>query len=201
MRYPVRIGIDLDNTIINYERAFANAAAALGLTHTDGLGKTELRDRIRLDAGEDEWQRVQAHVYGPAIGDAEPYAGVEAFFEHANARGVPLVIVSHRSEFAAAAPHGTNLRTAARLWLETRGFVRAGVPEVFFESTRRGKCERIASTGCTLFIDDLSEVFEDPAFPEGVERWLFLPAGGAGNLAVADRTFGTWAALREAALP
>jgi len=24
----VRIGIDLDNTIINYERAFANAAAA-----------------------------------------------------------------------------------------------------------------------------------------------------------------------------
>ena len=48
----MRIGIDLDNTIINYERAFGTAAAGLGLTFRDGAGKTELRDRIRaLDAG------------------------------------------------------------------------------------------------------------------------------------------------------
>jgi hypothetical protein len=198
----VRIGIDLDNTIINYERAFANAATALGLTRTGGAGKTELRDRIReLDAGEEQWMRVQAQVYGPAIDEAVPYDGVEAFFERAHAYGVPIVIVSHKSEFAAAAPHGTNLRTAARAWLEARGFVHAGVPELYFESTRREKCERIASTGCTLFIDDLTEVFEDPAFPRGVERWLFAPAGPDAHAAVADRTFRTWNELREAALP
>jgi hypothetical protein len=198
----VRIGIDLDNTIINYERAFANAAAALGLARTGGAGKTELRDRIRLlEAGEEQWMRVQAHVYGPAIDEAVPYDGVEAFFERANACGVPIVIVSHKSEYAAAAPSGTNLRTAARAWLEARGFIHAGVPEVYFESTRQEKCERIASTGCTLFIDDLTEVFEDPAFPQGVERWLFAPAGTDGHAAVADRTFASWTALREAALP
>jgi hypothetical protein len=113
----VRSGIDLDNTIINYERAFANAAAALGLARTGGAGKTELRDRIRLlEAGEEQWMRVQAHVYGPAIDEAVPYDGVEAFFERANACGVPIVIVSHKSEYAAAAPSGTNLRTAARAW-------------------------------------------------------------------------------------
>jgi hypothetical protein len=198
----VRIGIDLDNTIINYERAFAKAAATLGLTSTDGRGKTELRDRIRLlDAGEERWMRVQAHVYGPAIDDAVPYEGVEGFFERASARGVPLVIVSHKSEFAAAAPQGTNLRTAALRWLEMRGFVRNGAPEVFFESTRREKCERIASTGCTLFIDDLTEVFEDPAFPAGVQRWFFAPAGDEAHAGIVDRTFRSWAALAEAALP
>jgi hypothetical protein len=198
----VRIGIDLDNTIINYERAFANAAAALGLTRTGGAGKTELRDRIReLDAGEEQWMRVQAHVYGPAIDEAVPYDGVEAFFERANACGVLLVVVSHKSEFAAAAPNGTNLRTAAQAWLEARGFVHAGVPQIFYESTRREKCERIASTGCTIFIDDLTEVFADPAFPRGVERWLFAPAGNPADADVADRTFASWAELCEAALP
>lgn len=197
----MRVGIDLDNTIINYERAFANVAAALGLTHAEGFGKMQIRDWIRdLEQGEDQWQRVQAQVYGPAIGDAVPYDGVEAFFAAANARGVPLVIVSHKSEFAAAAPHGTNLRTAAQAWLEERGLVRNGVPAVFYESSRREKCERIADTGCTIFIDDLTEVFEDPAFPAGVERWLFVPSGDAAS-PHADRVFRSWAAMREEALP
>lgn len=195
----MRIGIDLDNTIINYERAFAVAAAALGLSCVDGAGKTEVRDRIReLEAGEERWQRVQAQVYGPGIGAALPYDGVAAFFERARAKGVPLTIVSHKSEFAAAAPNGTNLREAARRWLDEHGL---GWPEVFFEATRREKCERIARSGCTVFIDDLTEVFSDSAFPPGVERWLFQPAGADAPAVLADRTFRTWTALREAALP
>jgi hypothetical protein len=195
----VRIGIDLDNTIINYERAFAAAAAALGLACVDGAGKTVVRDRIReLEAGEEQWQRVQAQVYGPGIGAALPYDGVTAFFERARARRVPLIIVSHKSAFAAAAPDGPNLRAAARGWLDAHGL---GWPDVFFESTRREKCERIARAGCTVFIDDLTEVFADPAFPPGVERWLFEPAGSTLPAGLADRVFHTWTALREAALP
>lgn len=195
----MRIGIDLDNTIINYERAFAAAAAGLGLSRVDGAGKTELRDRIReLEAGEEQWQRVQAQVYGPGIGAALPYDGVAAFFERARAQRVPLTVISHKSAFAAAAPDGPNLRDAARSWLDAHGL---GWPDVFFESTRREKCERIARCGCTLFIDDLTEVFADPAFPPGVERWLFEPAGAGVPAGVADRVFHSWPALLEAALP
>lgn len=198
----MRIGIDLDNTIINYERAFGTAAAALGLTCAEGAGKTEVRDRIRaLDAGETHWQRVQAQVYGPSIGDALPYAGVEQFFERASACGIPLVIVSHKSVVAAAAPDGPNLRTAALQWLDDHRLVRDGEPGVFFEATRREKCERIARSGCTVFIDDLVEVFADPAFPAGVERWLFAPAGVPPSSSAVDRVFASWAALRDAALP
>lgn len=198
----MRIGIDLDNTIINYERAFGMAAAALGLSCVDGAGKTELRDRIRLLAdGEAHWQRVQAHVYGPAIEEARPFEGVREFFTRARQYGVPLVIVSHKSTFAAATPNGPNLRTAAHSWLQAHGLVGSHGPEVYFESTRREKCERIARTGCTLFIDDLPEVFTDPDFPGGVERWLFAPAGAAADPSVAERTFKSWTALREAALP
>jgi hypothetical protein len=196
----VPIGIDLDNTIINYERAFGIAAAALGFSFVDGVGKTEVRDRIRaLAGGEERWQQVQAHVYGVAIGEAEPYAGVETFFERALERSVPLVIVSHKSRFAAAAPNGPDLRTAALGWLEARQLVRSGEPRVFFESTRREKCERVGRSGCTIFIDDLTEVFTDPAFPRGVERWLFAPAGGPVESTVADRVFRSWSAIGEAA--
>jgi hypothetical protein len=44
---------------------------------------------------------------------------------------------------------------------------------VFFESTRAEKLSRIAELGCDWFIDDLAEVFSDPAFPPGVRRILF----------------------------
>lgn len=197
----MRIGIDLDNTIINYERAFERAAAGLGMFDVAGIGKTGVRDRIRLlDDGEMHWQRVQAHVYGPAIGTAEPYAGVAEFFAAARARGAQLAIVSHKSEFAAAAPDGTNLRDAATVWLAERGIVRAGDPPVFFESTRAAKCERIASLELDVFIDDLTEVFFDAAYPRRVARWLFAPAGASAEEAAhADRVFASWDALRAAA--
>jgi hypothetical protein len=50
---------------------------------------------------------------------------------------------------------------------------------VFFEGTRAEKLARIAALGCDWFIDDLAEVFSDPAFPQGVRRILFAPAQGA----------------------
>ena len=68
-----------------------------------------------------------------------------------------------------------------------------GIPieRVFFESTRAAKLERICALGCTHFIDDLEEVFSDPAFPARVLPILFaatspeaLPGGyyGPGGL-------------------
>ena len=62
-----------------------------------------------------------------------------------------------------------NLRDAARGWLQTSGMLGThGVPEehLYFESTRAEKIARIIQLRCTHFIDDLEEVFNDPAFPD-----------------------------------
>jgi len=196
----VRLGIDLDNTIIDYTHAFAEAAAAenvAGVPVSDG--KTALRDGVRaLPDGEAIWQRVQALAYGPLIERAEPFAGVEAFFARARERGVMLAIVSHKSEFAAAAPAGPNLRACAQGWLDARGLVRNGEPAVFFEATRAAKCARIVELGLTHFIDDLVEVFEDPAFPRACVRWLFAPDGAPAHVP-AERVFRNWTDLAAAA--
>jgi hypothetical protein len=61
-----RIGLDLDNTLISYDRSFCSAAIERSLVPADFVGsKRDVRDRVRLlPAGELQWQRLQAHVYG-----------------------------------------------------------------------------------------------------------------------------------------
>ena len=59
-----RIGLDLDNTIIDYRRLFAEVAFGLGLVGADFVGdKFLLRQAVRaLPEGERRWTELQAEV-------------------------------------------------------------------------------------------------------------------------------------------
>jgi hypothetical protein len=195
----MRIGIDFDNTIVDYDAVFLATARERGLVPAAfSGGKTALRDAIRRGPGEDEWTRLQAEVYGPRILQAVPYAGFAGFLGAALAAGAELFIVSHKTEFAAADPDGVNLRDGARAWLEANGFVGAGAiaPEaVYFEGTREEKLRRIEALGVEAFIDDLAEVFEEASFPASVQRLLFVPSGPPH---AQYATFGSWEAIGAA---
>jgi hypothetical protein len=188
----LRIGIDFDNTIVDYRPVFLAAARTLGLVDASFAAgdKTEIRDRLRaLPGGEARWQQLQAHVYGVAIEAAPPYAGIERFLDEARRRGAELAIVSHKTRFAAAAPGGADLQAAARRWLGERGLVGAGgIAEaaVFFEPTRNAKLDRVRSLELTHFVDDLDEVLDDPAFPAGTRAVRFRESWEA----VFDDVFG-----------
>ena len=143
--------------------------------------KREIRDRIRqLSDGENEWQRVQAVVYGPRMGEARVIDGVRGFFDLCRRHQTKVFIVSHKTEFARFDETGTHLRTAAVLWMKKNGFFKAdgfslSQEDIYFESTRLEKIERIRRLGCTHFIDDLEEVFLEDAFPTSVEKILYAP--------------------------
>ena len=68
----IRIGIDLDNTIISYDKAFQLAAITSGLVDENcKLNKKAIRDLIRKKPdGEFDWQKLQGYVYGEGIVDA-----------------------------------------------------------------------------------------------------------------------------------
>jgi hypothetical protein len=189
------VGLDLDNTIVDYGDAFAHAAVELGVDAPAG-GKTALRDALRAQpGGEQRWREIQAYAYGPGMGRARAFPGVEDFFRRARCCGVSLRVISHKTP-SAAARSDVDLRAAARAWLARQPFAQ-DVP-VVFAATREEKLAEIAAAGVALFIDDLLEVLGDPLFPRTVERWLFAPGGTTAG-ENADRVFRSWDEMADAA--
>ena len=179
----IRVGIDFDNTLIDYDRVFLKTARQRGLIDPSFQGsKREVRDAIRLlPDGELSWQRLQGYVYGAGIDGAVLFPGAGEFLRRCRELRRDVVIVSHKTRYGHLDPMRVDLRQAALDWMEAQGFFRPdGIgltrQQVFFEETRAAKLARIAALECTHFIDDLEEVFTDPDFPAGVRRILFADA-------------------------
>lgn len=197
------IGIDLDNTLVCYDELFHFAAHQEGLVElSEPTSKELIRDAIRLlPQGENKWIRLQAIVYGPRMSGATAFAGSGDFLRHCSARGTKTVIVSHKTHFATLDGKQVDLRDSALTWMKAKKFFDAdgcglSPDDVFFESTRLEKIERIRSLGCTHFIDDLTEVLAESSFPRGVAKILFAPHGAnAGSQGI--KVFRTWRELDE----
>ncbi len=177
------IGIDLDNTIIDYRDVFLPAAHAIGLLPASSGPKSKQAVKANLleQGGEEAWMRLQGQVYGRFIESARPYPGCEAFVRAVQARGARVAIVSHKTRHGHFDPARIDLWQAARDWLERRDFFAApeqgglGIDpdDVHFELDRQAKVARIATVGCRIFIDDLPEVLNHPDFPTDVTRLWF----------------------------
>lgn len=174
----VKVGIDFDNTLVSYDDVFLRAAIERELLPRHFTGdKTAVRDSIRSAAGDAQWAALQAEVYGRRMADAAMIEGAGDFVLACRVRGAEVYIVSHKSRHAAADPEGADLHMAALTWMEhNRFFHKNGLAfsrgDIFFEPTREAKCRRIFELGCSHFVDDLEEVFREPNFPSGVERFL-----------------------------
>jgi hypothetical protein len=176
---PLRIGIDFDNTIVSYDALFHRAAVDRGLVQADlPPNKLAVRDHLRRIGREDDWTELQGYVYGPRIAEAAPFPGAIEFFRWARDAGIDVRIVSHRTKHPFIGPQH-DLHAAARGWvtlfLESQGLIRHD--QAFFELTKAEKVARIASTGCTHFIDDLPEILLADGFPASTQRILFDPEG------------------------
>jgi hypothetical protein len=178
------LGVDFDNTIAGYDELIHRVAVEQKLIAEDFLkSKRHIRDFLRtLPDGEVTWQKVQGTVYGPRMREAVLFDGVSRFFRDCADSRIKLFVVSHKTEFANYDPTRTNLHAAAMKWLEDQGFFSAcamGLPRenVYFETSRMDKIQRIRMLGCTHFIDDLEETFMEPSFPDHAERILYAPQG------------------------
>jgi hypothetical protein len=183
----MRIGIDFDNTLIDYDRVFLDAAKGRGLIDASFVGsKRAIRDQIRLlPEGELAWQQLQGYVYGAGISGAVLCAGATDFLRECRDCDAEVFVVSHKTQFGHYDPQRVDLRAAALGWMADRGFFRPELyrlarANIYFEATRVEKLRRIGTLGCTVFIDDLEEIFTDPEFPRGVRPILFAPTSARG---------------------
>jgi hypothetical protein len=194
----LRIGIDLDNTIACYDQAFFDVATLMGLITPD-IKPSKLHVKAQVLSrpnGDLDWQRLQGQVYGKHMLRAKIYPGFLEFLCASKLRGYRVYIVSHKSEFGHFDDERISLRGQALRWLKLKKILdnsnlAIGEGDIFFEGTRAEKVNRISELKCTHFIDDLVEVFEEPAFPQTAQKVLFWP-GSATQVHPTVQALASW---------
>lgn len=176
----MRIGIDFDNTIVDYEGAFHSAAMERGLVTAD-LPKTKnsIRDFLNSAGRKDDFTALQGYVYGTRMDLARVYPGFREFVATARALRHDVFIVSHKTRFPLLGPK-YDMHEAARAFLaEHMLSVDGAVPSqhIFFEETKEQKVSRALALHLDVFIDDLPEILMMPELPERCRRILFAPQG------------------------
>jgi hypothetical protein len=198
-----RIGIDLDNTLINYDDVFCTFAKERGLLDSSAAtSKAAIREALRaMPEGEIAWQRLQGAVYGKGVRYAVLFEGADRFLQRAREQDCEIFVVSHKTEFGHFDPDRVNLRDAALDWMKGQGFFRNdgyGIPRenILFAATRSDKIAAIGELDVDTFIDDLPEVLDDKGFPPCVTGILFTADKAAAS--AYPRAFAHWRDITSA---
>lgn len=174
------VGVDFDNTIVSYDGVFYRVALEEGLIpNWVAVKKNAVRDYLREQGLEAEWTRLQGEVYGARMGDAAAFDGVRRFFSFCWERGIRVAIISHKTKHPFLG-HPYDLHEAAAGWIRGSGLLEIGslaAENIFFETTKQAKIDRVLSFGCDYFIDDLPEILGEPRLRGNVTRVLFDPEG------------------------
>ena len=203
------IGIDLDNTIIDYRNSFWLTAISTGIISEDDKkdfsfkkdispSKAQIKHYLKSNKNSDfMWESLQGQVYGKYMHNAKIFPGFANFLLHCKTRGVKVFIVSHKTKFGHNDSSRTPLRETALNFLRKNNFLSNdyGINEnnIFFFNTRKAKVNKIANLNCTYFIDDLPQVFEEVNFPQKTTKILFEPES---EKLMID-TFNSWWRINE----
>ena len=174
-RRALRIGIDLDNTIVCYDAVFHELASSRGVISAAlPATKEAVRQHLRRRGMEDVWTEMQGEAYGPRMADAPAFLGVREFFASCAPAGAALFIVSHRTAVPFVGP-AHDLHAAAHHWLADARLLENANGCVYLETTRQAKLQRIRDIDPDYFIDDQAEILLDAAFPRRTVAVLFDP--------------------------
>ena len=161
----IKLGLDFDNTLINYDPLFKKVAIEKELIPEDfPESKKLIKDFLIKKDKEELFTLLQGEVYGSRISEACQSLGMFSALKLARESGINLYIVSHKTKTPYAGPK-YNLHIAAMDWLKKNLFfeesgIKFKKENVFFEISKKQKLERIHSIGCSHFIDDLPEILD-----------------------------------------
>ena len=170
----IRVGIDFDNTIVNYEGIFHKAAVDLGwMPASVGTSKQAVKHYFIDRNEEPRWTELQGVVYGKAIRHAKPYEGLTQALVQMKTNNTLLFVVSHKTQYPIIGDK-LDFHAAARLWLANNGLERC-FDQVYFCVEKDEKVQQIADLHLDWFIDDLPSILAHPHFPDYTQGVLFDP--------------------------
>ena len=186
----MKIGIDLDNTIINYDKAFN--VASLAVLNKKFSNKKSLKKNLNSKKnGSKKWMRIQGLVYGKHINHAEIYNGFLNFLIRSNFNKTNLYIVSHKTKYGHFDKTKTNLRDSAERFLvsknilhrkNNKGFINAS--NIFFCETKLDKISKINELKLDYFIDDLKDILKHPYIDKKMVKINFQGRGSKNIIAI-----------------
>jgi hypothetical protein len=190
------LGIDLDNTIIDYSLAFSEIARVeYPQINFESLEKNHFKDELTLSLGEAEWTSCQSRLYGEYIRWAKPHDGFHEALEKIYKLGWDVKIISHKSQYSIS-DNSINLREPALNWITehvSNLFPIEFNPEndVLFADSVAHKIKLIVDTGCNAFIDDLQEILL--GLPIDVTKYWIFPDSQPSSSEI--RSLPVWSSL------
>ena len=168
------LGIDLDNTIINYEKSFVkNAYKNKLVTNKNKNSTKKIIKKIIEKKSKKEWTKLQGEIYGEKINESILYNGFKKFYNSLVLENIEIIIISHKTKYPIIGKK-VNLKSAALNFINTKLKKKLILNKnIFFENTIEKKIERIKNCKCDYFIDDLKKIYENKNFPNNVVKILF----------------------------
>ena len=169
----MRIGIDLDNTIIDYNYSFYYAALKENLINSKGpKNKIKIKRFINSKFGQNKWTELQGKVYGNYILAAKRYKYFTKFLDYINSKKISVYIISHKTKYPYLGKK-INLHNSAKLWIAKNLKNKIDQKNIYFENSIESKIERIKKLKLDFFIDDLEKVLNHKKFPKDCKKILF----------------------------
>ena len=156
----MKLGIDIDNTILDYSFSFVKHANIIfGTSLPEESTKLQVQNHVVMNKGEPSWTQLQGVVYSQYPLEATVSEGFKDFLDFARSENVSVTFVSHKTKFPIDGPK-VNLRQPVLDLLRKEGLLNAalqGEDVIFCDSTEK-KLEVIAVRDFDFFIDDLASV-------------------------------------------
>ena len=160
------IGIDFDNTIVNYDNLIADIAKMLYSPLPKNISnKNDIKQFIIKKYSEKKWTALQGLIYGPLINGAKINSNFKKFVSMFN-KSHNIFIISHKTKESFCS-HKFRLRESAINFLKFHDFLNIKSPHsiplknIFFESTIEKKIKRIEKLKCDYFIDDMNLILDN----------------------------------------
>lgn len=185
----MRIGIDLDNTIIDYSNSFIfginnNKLLTKNIINLiikkNKINNISIKELIKSKIiqttnGEKKWRKLQSEVYGKLITYALVNSEIYKFLTLCNHKNYKIYIVSHKTKYGHYSKKENLLRLSALKFLKNKKIINNFInsKNIFFTDTLNDKINKISELKLDYFIDDLKKIFDNKNFPKRTKKILF----------------------------